>query len=124
MSRIVPTVGVELPHRTSAPLSSSPLLILFDWMTQTWFRFNVLLAWFVMVLVVIAAPAPIGQKLGMLIVSPIAAVIFYFAWYVFLVVVSFLPVVKIPIGFLKLIYFRIFSRLIVQPISVEMPVWL
>jgi len=98
--------------------------MIFDWMTRTWFRFNVLLAWLVMVLVVVAAPAPIGQKFGMLVVSPIAALFFYFAWYVFLTIVSFMPGIKIPFGFLKLIYFRLFSRLIVQPISVEMPVWL
>jgi hypothetical protein len=124
MSRIVPAVHVELPHRTAISRSSSPPLLVLDWLTRTWFRFNILLLWIFLLFLIIAVPVPIEQKLGMLAISPIAAVLFYLSWFVFLLIVSFIPVVKIAIGFLKLIYFRMFSRLVVQPIRVAMPVWL
>ena len=118
-----PTVEVHLPNRAKVPLGTSLPLLALDWLTQTWFRFNALVCWLVLVFILIGADVPFEKKILTFIVSPVAAPILYVMWSLSILTLSFIPIVKVPLGVLRLTYLRLFSRLIVQRVRVEMPVW-
>jgi hypothetical protein len=113
----------DLPHRTATPLGYGFGWSVLDWLTQTWFRFNIFIAWLIVDAGIAAAPAPLGQKGLALLLSPIVGAFVWAVWSLFLIVASFMPALKMPLGYLRLAYLRLFCRLIVQPICIETPVW-
>jgi hypothetical protein len=124
MPIIAPSTTTTFPSRAPVRLGSSIPWRALDWVTQTWLRFNILVAWVAVVLIIGCSPAPIGEKLGMFLVSPIAMIIIFPIWVVAIIVLSFMPGIRVPIGFMRILYFRTFSRYVVQPIQVSTPVWL
>ena len=122
MSREPPAWLSMLPHRTSR-LSGSRVMQILDWMTRTWMRFNLFMSWVVFLFLVMASSLPISEKVVLLLMSPIGAMATYGVCAAGIYALAFVPVVKVALGLLRIIYIRTFCRLVAQPIYVEMPTW-
>lgn len=119
-----PEFHYRLPHRTPPEDGGAHLPPAIDWATRTWFRFNVLLISVGLFFVALTSPAPAAEKIGPILVVVPAAMIAYVVFSAMLFVCSFLPIVKIPFGLMRILYYRCFSRLIVERApTLEMPVW-
>ena len=118
-----PRKTFKLPHRTKKPLGISPFLLAIDWLSTTWFRFNVTLIWIVITTVVAFAPYPMTAKLIIFMFSPVIAFVFYYLVYFFRIVLAFDEKRKLWVGYLELGYLRMFSRLVVQEIELDLPLW-
>lgn len=102
---------------------NAPVLLIADWLSQTWFRFNLFMVWLALVGFLAISPLPMLGKLAIFAISPVAAIIGYYTLFVMIAVVAFMPGLKVPVGYLRLIYFRLFSRIVVQEIELELPTW-
>jgi hypothetical protein len=59
--------------------------------------------------------APSGQKvLGVIAAVPAAAVLLP-VWRVILFILSFVPVINVVLSFMRILYYRVFSWLVVEP---------
>lgn len=123
----VPTLHYKLPRRTPGTFGSSRLGRVAEWITATWPRFNIAVCWVVLVLLILTVPGPPPQssKLELLLISPLAAPIFY----VLIVLISWiaytLPAVNFVFGAVRIFYLWAFCRLVMQPApEIALPAWL
>ncbi len=123
MSFHAPRKTFRLPHRAKKLPGTSPFLLTVDWLSTTWFRFNVTFIWLFLVIVVSISPYPMVGKLSIFLISPIAALIFYYLFFLGRILLAFDQKRKMWIGYLELGYLRLFSRLVVQEIELELPIW-
>ena len=118
-----PSFETQLPHRAGPILEGSLVGRCLTWLTETWFRFNVLVTWVFVVFSLAGSALPPGTKLGAIAVSPVTAVIAYLLLAAMIQVASFAPLLKYFVGFARLSYFSAFSRLVAQPIRISTPAW-
>ncbi len=119
-----PEFHIKFPHRNAGQLGTSTPAKIIDWITRKWWRFNVTsLACFI-ALMSLALSQRLDEMLIRLILSLPAALLIYPCWTITLVLMSFLPVVKYPVGIFRVLYYKVFSRLIVEDApSLSVPLW-
>jgi hypothetical protein len=124
---MTPALHHRLPHRRAGSFGHTAVPSrVAEWITTTWFRFNSTLCWLVIVLAILLQPQHESAYLllPMLVVSPIAAVMFCGMLQVMFWLAMLVPGVGMVPGLIRLIYATAFSRLIVEPApDIEMPLW-
>lgn len=122
MSSNAPIIKIKLPHRNSThcALCSSALV---QWVTATWFRFNVSVICMLFVVALALGPANPATKVVLTLLSPLLAIATYYFLYVVRILCAFHPRLKFLIGFAHLAYVRLCSRFVAQAIELELPVW-
>lgn len=119
-----PSLETTLPHRTSPFVPGTRLGRVLDFVTATWFRFNICITWLAVVLSIAVSPGlSFGTKLLAILVSPAAGLLAYLLLSALVGLCAFLPILKYPMGFLRIGYMTAFSRLVGQPIKVSWPAW-
>jgi hypothetical protein len=86
-----------------------------EWITTTWFRFTCAL--FVVIFSLCLSPIPTissSQKIALVLVSPIAAVFYWYSFLLCLLVCRYLGAFGKVLAHVLIVYFYLFSRLIVQ----------
>jgi hypothetical protein len=85
-----------------------------EWITTTWLRFTCAL--FVLLLAVFVgfSPAPLGQKVMLILLSPVAALFYWYGLLFCLLICRFLGMFGLVFAHILVIYFYLFSALIVQ----------
>ena len=120
----VPAFERTLPNRKLGKFASWPLGQFLEWITLTWWRFNV--AMLTVLFIVSTASSPGDTQLTMvqyLFVAP-AAIVAYPILKVVIFVLAFIPLVNIPVGFSRIFYYTIFSRFVAETAPmILMPVW-
>ena len=120
----VPAFKRTLQNRKLGKFTSWPLGQFLEWITLTWWKFNV--AMLTVLFFASAATSPGDTQLTMvqyLFVVP-AAIVAYPVFKILIFVSAFIPIVNIPIGFSRILYYTIFSRFVVETApKILMPVW-
>jgi hypothetical protein len=119
-----PSLTYALPARTPGSFGVSPIALVFDWLTQTWFRFGAFLLWIPLVAVITSAPLPVTQKIAFFLLSPVAACFYLTVMRLLFFVLMFIPGLGQIVGWARLAYYYIFSRFICQPVpAITLPLW-
>ena len=119
-----PSLTYYLPARTSGSFGATPVAPVLEWLTQTWFRFGAFLLWIPLVALIASAPLPAAQKIAFFLLSPIAACFYFVALRLLFFVLMFIPGCGRVVGWSRLAYYYLFSRLICQPVpAINLPLW-
>ena len=119
-----PVLTYHLPHRVAGTFGASAVGAVAEWMTTSWLRFGVFVSWLWVVLFVLGSGLPLESRLLYIITSPLIAVFLYGAFALAALIGYFIPGMGILFGIIRLGYFRLFSRLIVQEApEIELPLW-
>jgi hypothetical protein len=95
-----------------------------EWVTTTWFRFSVFLIWVPTAAAILMSSYSAIQKVGLLLVSPVAAAFYVALLRVILFALLFVPKIGPIFGWLRVLYYAAFSRLVCQPAPViTTPLW-
>ncbi len=95
---------------------------MFEWLTTTWLRFTVLLFSCVFWAVALSASMPLGSKAIFVLGAPIAGVVYYYLFLLLILVCEYLGSFGLVFSRLLIVYFYVFSRLVVQsPPIVSLP---
>ena len=108
------TFKYDLPNRTRGSFASFPFGKVAEYLTLSWLRFNVSLLVVVVVSAALISPAPIETKLLQVALAVPAAFVIYPCVLVAVLICSVIPIVKVPIGLMRVLYYIVFSRLVVQ----------
>lgn len=106
---------VAFRSRKSGSFGSSISGNILEFCTKTWARFTCVLMFAFIALPVLFSNLPSGQKLSIVAAAPIAALIYWYAFLLLLLLCRYMGPFGIIFANLLLIYFYLFSRLIVQP---------
>lgn len=121
-----PTLHHRFPKRRAGAFGQGTIGRIAEALTKSWFRWNATLAWIVVVLAIIGAPgAGMGERIVLALASPIVAVVFAFSISITFWLASVLPGVGMAFGLIRLIYTALFSRLVVEEApSLDAPLWI
>ena len=121
----VPTFKFSPPSRTAGALSVLPFGPPLEWCTTTWLRLNFVITLILTIIVIIADPSGGDTSLPLrLLLFPFLAVFLYFMLRVAIFVVAFIPIINIPAGFIRVFYYFLLSRLVVEKApEVYLPAW-
>jgi len=120
-----PQMHYHLPYRKAGSFGTSVPGQIAEWLTTTWFRFGAFVTWWVALpFIMSATPGNPLATAGMLLVSPIIAALLYAMFKAALAIVYFIPITNVVMGYLRLGYIWLFSRIIVQEApEIVLPVW-
>jgi hypothetical protein len=119
-----PSLTYSLPARTPGSFGASPVAALLEWLTQTWFRFGAFMLWIPLVAVIASTPLTAAQKIAFFLLSPIAASFYLAMLRLLFFILLFIPGLGQIVGWSRLVYYYLFSRLICQPVpAVTLPLW-
>jgi hypothetical protein len=86
-----------------------------EWITATWFRFTCTFFTAILSVVVSLIPSiPFSQKAVLVLVSPIAAIFYWYSFLLCLLICRYLGTFGKVLAHVLIVYFYLFSRLIVQ----------
>jgi hypothetical protein len=108
--------------RRAGSFGSSPVGKVFEWLTATWLRFSCLMLCIIISLIAVFSDLPAGQQLAMILLSPIGGIFYWYVFLFLLLVSEYMGTFGIVLSRVLIIYFYLFSRLIVQrPPPVSLP---
>lgn len=117
-------IELHITFRSRQPGSfgGSPPGRLVEWVTQTWLRFTCFLFSSIIVIVALSANMPPDEKTALIVLSPALAIIWWYAFLFMLLVCRYLGIFGKLLAHFLIIYFYLFSRLIVQrPPRIDLP---
>jgi hypothetical protein len=124
----VPYLHHKLGHRSPGSFGAGPIGKVFEWITATWLRFEVFLAWlFLLAIILSSGRSQPESALFAALISPIPAILMVLIFRLIVVALLILPLRPLAegVGWVRLCFLTIFSRLIVEPApDVEMPLWM
>lgn len=125
MSGNSPQYHIQPPNRQKSFSSKSRLGAYCEWITTTWFRFNVAIAsCFILFAAIFDETLAIGERAIMVILCVPTAIVLVPLWKIMLLLISFVPLISIPFAFLRLLYFSLFSRLVRESAPlIVLPLW-
>lgn len=100
--------------RPSGSFGTSPVGQIAEWITTTWLRFTCFLIVLVIVFIVAPSSLPTSEKLSIIVLSPLFAVFYWFGLLFCILVSRRLGAFGTLFANILVIYFYLFSRLIVQ----------
>lgn len=113
---------IEFASRKPGSFGSSPLGLALEWITKTWLRFTCLLISAIVIIAVLSSNIPPSDKLPFIIFAPLAAVMYWYMFLFLLLICRYLGLFGRVLAHFLVIYFFLFSRLIVQhPPKVWLP---
>jgi hypothetical protein len=86
-----------------------------EWGTQTWLRFTCVLFSTIIVIGALSANIPTADKLPLIILSPALAIVWWYMFLLLLLICRYLGSFGKLLAHFLVIYFFLFSRLVVQP---------
>ena len=113
---------IEFRSRKPGSFGGSPIGLALEWITKTWLRFTCLL--FSAIIIVAVMPSSIhpSEKLPLIILAPLFAVIYWYMFLFLLLVCRYLGLFGRLLAYVLVIYFFLFSRVIIQhPPKVWLP---
>jgi hypothetical protein len=121
----LPVLRHKLPNRRSGSFGSSVLGQTMEWTTATWLRFKFAILCMIFIVVALSVGGRALERLEFLLLSPFIAIIMLLFLKIFGVIVYFIPGPNRVFGWLRLLFFWTFSRLIVQQApELDMPLWI
>ena len=105
---------IKFKSRQQGTFGNSPVGRTAEWLTTTWVRFTCSLIVILVVAVTLASNLPPNVKLNTILVSPIVAVLCWHAFLFLILVSEYLGVFGKVLSRILVLYFYLFSRLIVQ----------
>jgi hypothetical protein len=119
-----PVLTYHLPHRRAGSFGASAPGLVAEWITTTWLRFGVFLYWILVLFCTTLSPLPGLDRALVLVASPVVAFFLHGGIVLAGWIAYFVPGSGVVFGVLRLVYLRLFSRLIVQEApEVELPLW-
>lgn len=113
---------IEFASRKLGSFGSSPIGLAMEWITKTWLRFTCLLFCAIIIIAVPPSNMPPSDKLPLIIFAPLVAVIYWYMFLFLLLICRYLGLFGRILAHILVIYFFLFSRLIVQhPPKVWLP---
>lgn len=106
---------VKFRSRSSGSFGSGPIGIAAEWLTATWMRFTTFLASLTIVMATIAVNMPLQDKILVVVSAPIGGLMCWFLLLVFMLYSKSLGLLGRLFARTVVIYFFLFSRLVVQP---------
>jgi hypothetical protein len=86
-----------------------------EWLTTTWFRFTCLAISAIIIMAALSANMPFSSRIALIVFAPIAATFYWFAFLFLLLICRYLGTFGRVFANVLVIYFYLFSRLVVQP---------
>jgi hypothetical protein len=106
---------LKFESRKSGSFGRSGMGRIAEWITTTWFRFTcVLLVGVVCLIIALIPTIPLSQKATLVLVSPIAAIFYWYSFLLCLLVCRYLGTFGKILAHVLIVYFYLFSRLVVQ----------
>jgi hypothetical protein len=113
---------IEFTSRRPGTFGGSPIGLAMEWMTKTWLRFTCLLFSAIIIITVIGSDVPASEKLPLIILAPVLAIIYWYLFLFMLLICRYLGLLGRILAHVLVIYFFLFSRLIIQhPPKVWLP---
>jgi hypothetical protein len=113
---------IEFASRKPGSFGGSRIGLAMEWVTRTWLRFTCLLFSAIIIIAVLPSNIPSSDKLPLIIFAPLAAVIYWYMFLFLLLICRYLGLFGRILAHVLVIYFFLFSRLIVQhPPKVWLP---
>lgn len=120
-----PVLRYRLASRRAGVFGSSTVGLAVEWLTATWFRFEVFVAWLLIILFGLTQPLTVQTIVVGALVSPLVAVLICVALKITGWVLFFLPGTNSLLGWCRLGWLWTFSRLVVEPApEIDLPLWL
>ncbi len=119
-----PRFYYSLPHRTKGSFGVSPLGRVLEWATTSWMKFNIsVIATSLAVFSILALPQLGERAILILVVSPLLASFIYVLLRIAFIVGYFLPGISMPLGWIRLGYIWLFSRLVAEAApAIDLPI--
>ena len=115
-------IQIEFTSRKPGSFGGSPIGLTMEWITKTWLRFTCLLFCAIIIVLVPSLNVPPSDKLPLIIFAPLVAVIYWYMFLFLLLLCRYLGLFGRILAHVLVIYFFLFSRLIVQhPPKVWLP---
>ena len=92
----------------------NPIAKVLEWFTTTWLRFTCLLVTGLLFVVVPFSNIPPSGKIALCIGAPVAAIFYWYVFLFLLLISEYLGKSGIVLSRVLIIYFYLFSRLVVQ----------
>ena len=123
MIRTIPHTFRQYRHRQ--PRFPKSLIGKFsNWITTTWFRFNMFLLTIFIIAITPLNPVPVEEQIIQVLISPIMALIVLPILKFSLIIMSFIPYIGTVWGFIRILYYYLFSPFVLEPApSIIMPAW-
>ena len=123
--RSTPSLHYRLRSRQPGSFGTSRAGRVFEFVTLSWFRFEIALLWLGMAIALISAPwNNMSMMLIVMLFSPAVAFMLWFLMKSVGIVFYFLPGMNWVWGYGRIIFLTIFSRLVAQEApEIEMPAW-
>lgn len=113
---------IEFRSRKPGSFGGSPIGKALEWLTKTWLRFTSLLFSMIVIVAVMPSNVPTSDKLPLIILSPLFAVIYWYILLFLLLLCRYLGLFGRVLAHVLVVYFFLFFRLIVQhPPKVWLP---
>jgi hypothetical protein len=106
---------IKFRSRTAGSFGRTPVGRLGEWVTATWFRFTCLLFTGIFVLVVLASSMTANERLIAIAASPLLAILSWYCLLLCILLSAHLGIVGKVLSRVLVLYFYLFSRLVVQP---------
>jgi len=113
---------IKFATRTAGSFGTSPAGLVMEWITKTWLRFTCCLLSAVIVLIALSSGAPASEKLTLIVLAPVMSIVYWYMLLFMLLLCQYLGLVGRVLAHVLVIYFFLFSRLVVQQSpKVELP---
>lgn len=113
---------IEFTSRKPGSFGGSPIGLAMEWITKTWLRFTSLLLSAIIIIIVLHSNEPPSDKLHLIVSAPLLAVIYWYMLLFLLFICRYLGLFGRIFAHVLVIYFFLFSRLVVQhPPKVWLP---
>ena len=106
---------LQFRSRRAGSFGSSQIGQMMEWITTTWLRFTCFLSTILMISIAIVSRLPTDQKMLLVVFAPVLSVASWYLFLLALLICRYLGRFGIILAHLLVIFFFIFSRLIVQP---------
>jgi hypothetical protein len=106
---------ISFQSRKQGSFGGSPSGQIVEWITTTWLRFTCSLFSIIIIGVVASSHLPGENKVGVIFAAPLMALVCWYSVLFILLVCRHLGMVGRVLSLVIVIYFFLFSRLVVQP---------
>jgi hypothetical protein len=106
---------IEFTSRKPGSFGLSPFGRTLEWVTRTWLRFTCFLFSAGIALIALSSPMPVSEKFVLIVFAPVAALVYWYMFLFLLLICRYLGRFGRVFAHVLIIYFFLFSRLVVQP---------
>lgn len=106
---------LQFRSRQAGSFGNRPVGQILECVTETWLRFTCLVFSVLIVLIALSSKMPADQKILAVVFAPVAAVVYWYIFLFLLLISRYLGRFGTIYAHCLVIYFYLFSRLVVQP---------